>query len=160
MEDWRVMALQKHRGEADNSVWVGRHSALTHLVVVCFCMLPVVSTTRAEREPKYMHILCKWFEVKWVFDVGVWMRTSHTSISVFWAEYTLFFFRLKVTPSTVLVYCLYMKATYWLFIYHALRLKTCFQLTVHSTVTLQSAQGTVMQCSLLTVKHALYWVSL
>lgn len=56
MEDWRVMALQKHRGMADSSVWVGRRSALTHLVVVCLCMLPVVSSTRAEPQPENVHM--------------------------------------------------------------------------------------------------------
>lgn len=56
MEDWRVMALQKHRGVANSSVWVGRCSALRHLVVVCLCMLPEVSCTREEPEPENVHM--------------------------------------------------------------------------------------------------------
>lgn len=43
IEYWRVMALQKHRGQTDSSVWAGRRSALRHLVAVCFCMLSVVT---------------------------------------------------------------------------------------------------------------------
>lgn len=35
------MAVQEHRGVADSAVWVGLHPA--HLVVVCLCVLPVVS---------------------------------------------------------------------------------------------------------------------
>lgn len=56
MEDWRVMAVQKHRGVADSSIWVGRRSAPTHLVVVCLCMLPVVSSAREESEPENVHM--------------------------------------------------------------------------------------------------------
>lgn len=50
------MALQKHRGMADSSVWVGRRSAPTHLVVVCLCILPVVSSIREEPGPENVHM--------------------------------------------------------------------------------------------------------
>lgn len=56
MEDLRVMALQKHRGGTDSSVWAGWCSAHRHLVVVCLCMLPVVSSTRQEPGPPNVHM--------------------------------------------------------------------------------------------------------
>lgn len=56
MEDLRVMALQKHRGGTDSSVWAGWCSAHRHLVVVCLCMLPVVSSTRQEPGPANVHM--------------------------------------------------------------------------------------------------------
>lgn len=61
------MALQKHRGLADSSVWVGRRPGLRHLVVVCLCMLPVVSSIREQPEPENVHTFARVMQDKvWV----------------------------------------------------------------------------------------------
>lgn len=138
MEDWRVMALQKHRGVADSSVWVGRCSALWHLVVVCLCMLPVVST-REEQEPENVRMFMSVIQDKvsvWCGCVTVWLCTSCSCNWLVLIEYT----KWNVEGNTMNFMCcsLHGKGFNSLFIHWSVSLSddyilqnhSCFQWTV------------------------------
>lgn len=159
MEDRRVMALQKHRGRADSSVWVGRRSALRHLVVVCLCMVPVVSSTRQEPEPENVHVFM-WViqgevSVKWVCDC------VHHVLAV-----------LNRMSSVVVLPSPYVKGTNRLFIHWISIVSLSYENIVPKSfmfpvdcgpcwfmLTLQFTLRRVTLGSMLTIYHTLCWVT-